>query len=109
MIVYLNFTRKQFLRYTVKESFVNLKKFRGTHDIFCKIRKNGRPYSRSTGAGSTTLVPVLQKKIFKSTKLSSIQRNSFFDRISKKLFSGCRSFAKFLIFYSNIKIKIHYK
>ena len=31
----------------------------------------------------------LKKFFYESTKLSSIQRNVFFDRVSKKLFSAC--------------------
>ena len=33
----------------------------------------------------------IKEMFFESTKLCSIQGNFFFDHISKKLFSGCKS------------------
>ena len=65
----------------------------------------------------------IEENFFESTKLSSIQRNFFFDRISekcffdsKKLFSGCDNFVilcnsnlfKFLVFKRYYIAKCHF-
>ena len=42
----------------------------------------------------------IKENFFKSIKLSSIQRNLFFDRISEKLFSGCRGLNLIDILYN---------
>ena len=42
----------------------------------------------------------LKKNFFESTKFTVIQRNLFFDCISKKLFSGCIYFKKVIKFLS---------
>ena len=66
-------TRKQFLWYTVKEKIsLNWRKFCWFKNIF---------YDPKVGDLIT-----LKKIFFESTKLSSIQRNFFFDCISKKFF-----------------------
>ena len=67
----------------IKESFVNLTKFSFIHrNRFNEIKEN----------------------VFESTKLSPIQRKFFFDRISKKLFSGCDSIGKDSIAKNIIKV-----